>query len=139
MNLMRYTCYHWHVCSINGSSSLQNDWAANCGQITLFIICWNCHLTFNYRIRDRIQNMLNSNYYYSKINSSIAIVKFFNEDNRINNNFNRYNRYYKLTSLKTQKLLRCSTNIYVKNKIMKFCNFWILFREDEYFIIAVED
>lgn len=45
--------------------------------------------------------MLNSNYYYSKINSSIAIVKFFNEDNRINNNFNRYNRYYKLTSLKT--------------------------------------
>lgn len=77
INLIRYTCYHWHVCSINGSSSLQNDWAANCGQITLFIICWNCHLTFNYRIRDGIEGNIEFEA-YSKINSLTAVVKFFN-------------------------------------------------------------
>lgn len=92
MNLTCYTCYHWHVCSINGSSSLQNDWTANCGQITLFIICCNCHLTFNYRIRDRkYRKMLNSNYYYSKINSVTTVMKFFNKN---------FNRYYTLASLK---------------------------------------
>lgn len=35
--------------------------------------------------------MLNSNYYYSKINSVTTVVKFFNKNNRIKNkNFNRY-------------------------------------------------